>query len=377
VSCQFIVTDLYGVQIGEVRQATDRQVILPHLRTPTASFKLPLWSPLAATIMDTDTLLKCYWLDPSTGTRTLIFNGPVVSAQETGEGGAQSIAVNATGPFWRLSRRLIPGSTNKTGVGYGSPTGLLDLGNIARTIISDTNGVQFSGIELGTQSNSTSGFIGKWYLKNVAEAIAELAAGLNSFEFRVRPTEPTARANPQNWPRIGLFDCAPIIGTSRPDAVFEYGTTRANVQTYSRTVDRTTMLTKAFCSVQGWPDQVERDSANIEKYHLVTSTTSNTGTRGLFEEVVNDAGVLDDGLRQKIADFHIAVRKVPRQQIIFTPSVNARPAPFADYDVGDTVRARAIVSDSVRFDALFRIWGITINVDENGNESVDLELTES
>lgn len=380
MSWQFIVTDLHGAQLGEVRNASERTVVLPHLRTPTASFKLPLWSDLAATIMDTDTLLKCYRIDPRTSTRSLAFHGPIVSAQEVGDGGSQSISVNAAGPFWRLTRRLIPGSLLQSGIGYGAADALLDLGQIAHMILNDTNAVHFTGIVPGTRTDSSSAFVGTWYLKNVAEAIAELAAGLNSFEFRFRPTEPTAYANADGWPQIAFFDCAPIIGTSRPDSIFEYGTTRANVSRYERTVDRSSMLNYSVCSVAGWPNNVEKlpnTAPPVDKYHMVFSGDGpSQDTRGFFEEVVNDAGVLDDGLRQKIADFHIQIRKNPRQQIIFTPAINARPTPLVDYDVGDTVRARAVVGGTLRFDALFRIWGITFNVDENGNESVDLELTQ-
>ena len=98
--------------------------------------------------------------------------------------------------------------------------------------------------------------------------------------------------------------------------------------------------------------------------------------RGLYEEVVNDAGVLDDALRGKIGDFHVGLRKQPRERILFKPAVNARPAALVDYQPGDTVRARAVVRGNLRFDALFRIWGITFDVDENGNENVELELVQ-
>lgn len=377
MSWQFIVTDLNGTVIGEVNKATERQIVLPHLRVPTASFKLPLWSDMAATIMDSDCLLRCYRKDDASGTRTLAFHGPIISAEESGESGVQSIAVTATGPYWRLSKRYIPSSLNATGAAYGAADALQDLGTMARTILNEVNAVHFTGIDLGDWAASTNGFIGRWYQKNAAEAIAELAAGLSSFEFRVRPTEPTAYANPQGWPRIGLFDCAPTLGVSRPDAVFEYGTTRANVNSYKRTVTRDTLLNDARAYVQGWPDTIEKNTDGTEKYHAVESTDSTSiNSRGLFEEIVSDAGVLDDGLRQKIADFHVAIRKNPRQQIIFSPVMNARPTPFVHYDVGDTVRARAVVGGTLRFDALFRIWGITFNVDENGNENVDLELIE-
>jgi hypothetical protein len=89
---------------------------------------------------------------------------------------------------------------------------------------------------------------------------------------------------------------------------------------------------------------------------------------------VPDGGVFDPGIRNEIGDEHLKYRKVAREVVTFTPSLNARPEPFVHYDVGDWVRARADVEGSTRFDAMFRIWGLTLDVDNNGNESVELKL---
>jgi hypothetical protein len=378
----FILTDLQGNVHGEVTQATARKVVLPHLRVPSATFTVPINHYLAKTMLDTDCLLKAYRTDPVTAQRDVAFHGPVVSAEETGESGVENIAVTCAGPFWRLSKRIIPSSKLPTGAQYGSEAGLIDLGTIAQTILSEINGDQFTGIVAGSHAASTSGWVGKWLLKNAAEGIAELAAGLNSFEYRVTPTEATTYANPQNFPRIGLFDVAPTLGASKPNAIFEYGSGRANVASYKRTVSREGLLTRAMCSVSGWPDSIEKVNVGTpqapimeNKYHFVEYSDAAAGnTHGVFEEVVNDAGVLDDALRLSMAQFHINIRKNPRQLITFKPAVNARPAPFVDYSTGDFVRARATVGGSLRFDAELRVWGTTIDIDSNGNESVELEL---
>jgi hypothetical protein len=370
---KFILTDLQGNVHGEVRQASSRNVTLPHLRIPSASFTMPLWDSLATTVMDTDCLLKCYRDD------ALAFHGPVITAEEQGSVGSQTVQVTAAGPYWRLTKRLIPASKTSGGFAQGSASSLIDLGTIARTILTDVNGEQFTGIDLGTHAASTSGWIGRWLLKNAAEGIAELAAGLSSFEFRVRPTEGAVYPNPgQNWQRIGLFDVAPLLGQSRPDAVFEYGTSRANVESYTRTKTRDGILTSAFVSVSGWPDTVERDASGNVLYSPVQRRPDSAAlsNRGLYEEVINDAGVLDNAFREKIGDFHVNLRKNPRERILFKPAINAKPSPLVDYEPGDTVRARAVVRGSLRFDALFRIWGITFDVDENGNENVELELVQ-
>lgn len=368
MSAQYILTDLAGVTVGEITNADERKVSLPHMRVANASFKLPLWHPLANTALTTDCLVKAYYTDDVTGTRTLAFNGPVLTAQEVGDPGAQSIAFTAASPLWRLTRRLVPGTLQKTGTGLGSSEGSpIDLGLIAFNALDDTNGFSFTGISKGSRTASTNGWVQYRQIKTTADVIAELHLGLNSFEFRVNPTEPTNVAGVGGWPQIGTLDIAPLLGTTKPDAVFEYGTTAANVARFERAVTRETLLTRAVISLSGWPDGTDQDLRIIPDALTMAS-------RGVFEELVADGGVTDDGLRDQIGNFHVQIRQNPRQTILFNPAVNARPAPFVDYNVGDTVRARAEVRGSVRFDALFRVWGLTITTDKNGNDSVELEL---
>lgn len=361
----FVLTDLQGVVIGEILNADSRTVTLQHKGIPTAGFTLPLWHPLAGNILDvsTDTLLKCYRRDSVSN--KLVFCGPISSVQEAGDSLTQTISVSAAGPFSRLTKRFI--GQSKSGISFGTAGSLIDLGLIAHNILDIVNADEYTGIAKGTRTASVSGAVGPWYLKNAAEAIAELSVGLNSFDFVVDPTEPTNIAGA--WPQIGTLRIAPIIGVNRNDAIFEYGTTRANVASYSRQITRDQLINRAIISVSGWPDGTTKDLIFRQ------DTTSRTA-RGLYEDVVNDAGVEDDGLRTQIADEHILWRKQPKQVVTFTPSVNASPTAFRDFDLSDWVRARAVVRGSVRFDAMFRIWGMGFSIDQNGNESLDLTLVQ-
>lgn len=362
-SWQLITTDLAGVQVGEVLNATDRQLVLPHMRVPTLQFKVPLWDATADTLLNTDCLVKAYRTDPVDNVRRLVFNGPVVSAEESGEALGQTIAIAAAGPMWRLAHRLVPSTLTKAGFGWG-PT---DLGAIAHLILDDVNGTSFSGVSKGSRTATGSGQVTYKEIKNAAQAITELTAGLTSFEYEVAPTEPTNVAGVDGWPQIGLMNIAPTIGTTRNDAVFEYGTNGANVASYNRQISRDGMLTRGVISLNGWPDGTTQD------LRIRQDATARTN-RGLFEDIVPDNGVIDDALRDALVDFHLSIRKNPRQILTFRPSTNALPTPFVQYSVGDTVRCRAEVRGTVRFDALFRVWGITISVDSNGNEETELEL---
>lgn len=367
---QFILTDLQGQVLGELRNADERKVVLPHLRVPTASFKLPLWNERTNDIMTGDTLVRCYRTDPVSGNRKLAFHGPVISAEEVAEGSTSSCSVTAAGPYWRLNHGENGGrfiGRTKAGISWTTQ----DLGLTAHAILDVINGDYYTGISKGTRTTSISGAYGPVWLKNAAEAIAELGAGLNSFELEIAPTEPTNVYGP-NVPQLGVMNIAPIIGQLRPDAIFEFGGGgKSNIASYSRKRDWENLANVGHISVQGWPDAPEQNKDIITRADLVS-----INERGYHAAIIPDAGVIDDGLRTGIADFHMLYRKNPRLQITFKPVVNARPAPLEDYGVGDTVRARATVRGTLKFDALFRIWGITFNVDKNGNENVELELVQ-
>lgn len=361
---QFILTDLSGVVLGELRGATERKVTLPLMRIPTASFSIPMWHPRAVDLLTQDTMLQC-WRTDVLSTRKLVFNGPIGPVSEQTDNTTQTIAATAMGPFSRLSSRLI--GTTKAGIKFPA-AGTQDLGITAQNILDTVNGQEFTGISNGTWAASQSGATGIWYLKKASEAIAELTTGLTSFEFEVVPTVPTNVGGVGGWPQIGVMNIAPLIGNvSRTDAIFEYGTGRANITGYERAISRDGLLTRGYISVNGWPDSTTQ---NV----LPATDSAARIARGLFEDVVPDGGVLDDTLRQSIVDYHVQIRKAPRQIVTFRPATNARPSPFTDFNIGDYVRARALVRGVLRFDVMTRCWGVTFNIDSNGNEQNELEL---
>lgn len=364
-SWQFILTDLMGVPLGELKGASDRSVVLPLLRTPTASFKIPLWHPRATDLLTQECLLQC-WRTDVLDVKRLVFNGPIRGVNEVGDNVTQTIAATASGPVVRLNSRYI--GMSKPGIQLPAAGTTRDLGLIAHDILDVVNGQEFTGISKGTHAATIVGNTGVLHLKNAGEAIADMAAGLNSFEFQVRPTVPTASGGVGGWPQIGLFDVAPMIGgVNRLDAIYEYGTTRANVSGYERAISRDSIVTRGWISVNGWPDSTAYDLIAYGDAAAITA-------RGLHEAVVPDAGVIDENLRIALVAHHVNVRKQPRELITFKLPSNVRPSALTDFEVGDFVRGRAVVRGVTRFDAAFRVWGVTFNIDGNGNETNELEL---
>jgi hypothetical protein len=106
-----------------------------------------------------------------------------------------------------------------------------------------------------------------------------------------------------------------------------------------------------------------------------TNTTAETA-RGRYEALIDDGGVTWDVLRQALVDQAVAIRGVPRQVVQFTPKQNASPSPFDDYIVGDQVRCRIDIESENILDAYLRVWGITFDIDTEGNEQPTLELVD-
>jgi hypothetical protein len=98
---------------------------------------------------------------------------------------------------------------------------------------------------------------------------------------------------------------------------------------------------------------------------LVSPSGAATGA-GRHETTVT-SGVASDDLRQLVLDDQISVRQSGRQMIELTPSQTA-PQAGIDYDIGDviTARARAPISNSLRFDAAFRVYGISWSINDVG-----------
>lgn len=386
-SWKFILTELNGTVIGEVTNAKGRSVTLPLNRMPTAAFTIRLDHDLAPDLVTNDKtcILKCYRTD-SQGAQTLVFCGPCISSDEVGSDLAQSIQVNAAGAFWYVNKRIISANVARGTALQGSPlifsgggdpadpASLLPINTetVVYLILASANSTDihaYTGVEFDATASSTSTSVvyPVPVLKKAGEAIAELSV-MAPYEFEVRPIEPTPVGG--IIAHMGNLVVVDKLGTNRPDAIFEFGTSRANVTSYQRTLSIDTSMNRGIVGFSGWPD-----TPGVHDLRYASDVTSMT-QHGMIEDVVADSGITDDNLRQALVNAHIAVRKYPRQTMVFTPARNATPEPLRDYFVGDTVRGRIVIAGNTRYDADVRVWGMTFTPDDEGNETVALELVE-
>lgn len=393
----YVLADRVGTPLGELRQATPRSFARSVRAGRSASFTVQTKNSLASRLLDADKLLvKVY--DDRDGTKRLRHVGPVIGFQrQVGENGRGSVACNSPSPLWRLLTRLVGQSA--AGALIGSVASPVDRGDALGQLVDALNagaGAPWStqaddtGIRRGSIAASASSFWGPWRYYPATQAWTEILTGLDAPEIDLRPVEPTPDAL---GVQIAALDVAAALGQLRRDAVFEHGFGRRNVPTFSDVGDAGTLANRAIHLPPGFPD-------NATQQPLVATDAASRADRGLHEVVV-DAPVTTDPMRQQLVEDHVAVRKVPRRTISFdvardpdpfdTPLKDRRcPRPFVDYDVGDVVPFRAKELVEVRsqdgtligtrtvttVDLFMRVYAMAITPDDQGGETVALTLQE-
>jgi hypothetical protein len=362
---QLVLTELNGAAVGELLNASSRRVSFGVNRVPSAGFTIRLDNPLADEVLEANKLVKAY------RDGVLRFVGPIVAAEEvSGAGASGTVAVTAAGAAWRLAHRLI--GKGATGYAQGTSGATVDRGTIIHAMLAAANADGYTGIDAGTHAASSSTYVAFAPYKNLLEAVNELANALDGPDWVVRPVEPTTVAA---GVRIGLLDVAPVIGTARPAAAFEYGAGRRNVAEYRRTLSLDAMLNAAY----GPPGSGEPGGTTVTK-----TDAPSIAAYGRLEGLV--AADLPQPLRQALVDEHVRVRKAPRQLVTFTPTREDRATPGrvpqygTDYVVGDVIPFRAVmrtaVADaSIRVNASLRVYAVDFAIDDLGEEAPTLTLT--
>ena len=360
-SWSLLLARLDGTTLGEVDNASGRQLSFPLNRIPTGQFTVRLDHPLAGELIEGDALIKVYQRTDAGSALRMV--GEVTSVEEVAdEGNPGSLAVTfAEAGMFRLSHRLVGKTAN--GVSYGTALAPLDRGEIARQVIEAANTEANTGVRIGTITASANGFVGPWYYKPVSEAIAELSATLDGFDYRFDPVEPVPGANM----KVSEFHAAGALGAARQDAIFEFGVGRRNIKSIRRQVSRDGLMTRGYHLPPGFPET----SDPVVSSEDLTATTA----RGLHEGLVtSDLTVAD--LRAALVQEHVQIRKQARQLITFEPTATASGF-NVDYAVGDVVTARAVVGGSIRFNGLFRVYGVDAELSDTGLASYALTLVNS
>lgn len=152
-------------------------------------------------------------------------------------------------------------------------------------------------------------------------------------------------------------------GDDKSNIFFGFGWGPENVKQFSKNIQTSEIANNLIGRSNGIsPVLVATDSNSLSEY-------------GLFEDVLNlnQTAASSDTLRYYTAAEYI-FRSGPLVSYSITPypyTINSSvPEPFVDYNIGDKVQFRAIKSPRINESGAFRVFGISISIDDDGNETI-------
>jgi len=288
-----------------------------------------------------------------------------LASEAAGTDQEHSIAVTATETMWvRFQKRLV----GKSVQGLTGPSGATDQGEWLHDQLAALNAANSTKIQPGSvtpSANITGG--GPWRYMPFLELIQYLSSTINGFDFWQTALQPEA------FGQTGLFNIAPLRGTDKSETVvLEYGVNSNNARDYRYIIDSSRIINRGIVLPPSYPD-----STGLE---VVTEddATSQT-TRGLREEVLQ-VDLTNTALRTDYAEEAVFLRKQPRELFILNPSTDdgtGRVPNFkTDYDLGDIIRGRVVDTGVILLDALVRVYGVKVSLDDEGQETIDLMLVD-
>lgn len=312
--------------------------------------------PSVAMLAAQDCAIQVWQTDPS-NVQVIRFFGPITGIEYTNPSAALgAVKISASSPGFRLAYRYSGKSI--TGTAYTTA----DRAAIANQEIINANTENETGIQTGTVScgSTVASFTAGPY-KLISDVIKELASSIDGFDWYLTPISGVAN-------KMVRFDAAAVIGATRANAIFEYGTGRNNIIGFKIQHDWTTLANRAF----HLPEDLAATGATV-----VSATDSASVTaRRLYETAVETSGITDTTLRQNLVNEHVRVRKAPRVVMELTlagpDTKNPTRVPTfgTDYDVGDFITVHITYNNVKQFTGAARVYGVTVNIDINGRESV-------
>lgn len=346
---RFVLADRSGNPLGEIQDASERKVELPLRRFATAQCRLKTTNAMLEELYAADRRLKVYHYLPPTDSEQLLFHGDLVSLEAANDGGS-SVLANFADPAFRFSKRVQ--GRDSDGNLYTTQDKLV----IVKSEIDAANSDGETGVRTVPMTNGTTAtyIVGPYRLLD--EVIAELADSFDGFDWHVTPIEYATG-------KIGEFTAAAYVGSTRADAVFEFGGgTRANIQSYTYQKSWMDLGNSLF----NLPQDLTAGGAVVKTGDDAISKTDH----GLAQALVETTDITQETLRQNVVDYVLSLRKDPRHVVTFTPSVDpdstSVPLFGHDYFLGDTVPVK-IAPDGVELvSGGVRIWKMTVEADNSG-----------
>jgi hypothetical protein len=339
----WVLTDGNGSGLAELTTAAGKKIDYKRSGLPEASCTISLEDEAASLLWDcllntSLPRLKAY------RDGTLRFRGYLAPFQEELEEAA-TMSLVFRGPFGRLLG---------DGDGGGRFTAesldeIADAGQIAKDLIDAANADRTTRIATTGTIETTKLRERTYEYANVGDEIVNLSSAtmLDGYDFEVTPSDGSTTE--------GIFNVYAQQGSDQPNAVFEYGeATLANVQQVTRSVLPPVNAVRVL-GAEGDVAEVT-DAGSISKYGKWWRQESSSD--------VADFAVLQD-------QAYGFLRPDPIRILDFTPDPALAPLPWDAYWLGDTVPFRGR-RGAFNEDVSVRVNGISVAIDENGNEAFEI-----
>lgn len=387
VKWKLVIADRNGTNLLDVTNiATDRKFSWRLNRPESASFRLPADDdrmlithsdgfPLVWPILR---FLKAYRQEPVSNTDPtpiyrLRFCGPIWQMQDDGAGEGQSTMVVAFGIMQLLQKRACIDNQghhfmNPQGGNPPGPRFTARIGDALNALIA--NSKQWKGglpIDVIGGWPATPVYVLNFEGKMIYDAFIETSDMLDGLDYEFRVKE-NCRAD---------LIMSQRRGADRPNAVFTYARAGSNCVRVTRLVDAQTFSNAVVgvgsnSAVGGAAfDSGAYDNPSISVYGTMEHFANHPHIVGQFS-ASNPASF---ATLTALAQEELAFRSKMRQIISWVPQAGIAPEPFLDFDVGDTIRAHAGPILRGGFGGVQRVYGIDIDLNEEGVENLGSVLT--
>lgn len=307
-----------------------------------------------------DRTIRAYRKSPITRQWDLRLNGIVwqVGDAEDGGGAASHTTVTVFDPFKFLEKRLVCHADGGFVTTVNLPSA--DLGQTVYTMLArshDNFGSHYLRYQDGPWTTGTVLDPPLYDQRYIAQAIIEFC-DTGSMDFAIDPLGPGMSGYVPGI--LGRFTAMAERGQDKSDRVtFGYDIGNFGANRWSR-------------SMNG--DTAANDITNIGGTNHLHSNAQDTDSQDRFG-VMQSAEVLTGVSTQNVLDsmtaWELGMRKGPQDIVAFTPRPDLTPTIFDFYFLGD--RVKVACSDSVReaISGIQRVYGVTLNVGDEGDETVD------
>jgi hypothetical protein len=270
---------------------------------------------------------------------------------------SEKIELSAVGWFQYLMKRFITDSSHT----YST----INQGDVAFSLLALANAQLIDGVARPTwitagSNTSTTIYTSKKFERwqNIGQEITNLTDVEAGFDFVIDPV--TREMNISNWDEY----------LDNTDAHFAFNYGPNNVTDVTRTTSADDMANQNF--VTGG------NSTTVESHD--TNTTHQI-EYGIHQKTINVNEISDNGILGAISNAETAINSLPRVLLNFDPhaegATQSVPRLFENYNLGDQVYLTAKRDGQEILNQAIRLFGLTMNIDENGNEKVSSLQTTS